>query len=979
MTKMFRKLLAPLVLGVLFAVPLFFTHTASASPTIKGGGCVGQGFSTGYSSPFNSTKGMCLGGDAQSSENFYQFAVTLPAAISDISISANSGSGTAISFAKESSTLYVSKPDSTMMGYAAPISATTSCTGNASQTVTITASGNGKTQKFSINLCNYKAYNQTLIYQSADQLVGDDGKGSSTGTISGVIHTERDGAPVGNQYRYGVLTKSGIIKITLHNTATGKDTKWTNSSNAYTVGSDGTFTASGIAPGTYNLTIEYNDAEGLDQQSNGTADSAWTSTDMKFAYTNLKVVAGKVTAIGNSSQYYNSATGKLVAADSTTCTDGSAADSSGNCASEGDAVDCDAGGFDWVVCPAIKLLLKGANTLDGFIMHQMNVDVSNIFDNTNDTTSNQGGYYQAWSQFRIIATALLIVGGLVMVASTALGFEFLDAYTIRKTLPRLLIAIIGISLSWPLMRLVVNFFDTVGFDIRAIMYHPFLHMQGSVSVSTGILSSVAVFAGFIAMGPVALTFLLTAFMAIFVGFVILIIRQAAIIMLAILAPVAIACYILPNTQKIWKLWYDNFLGLLLMFPIISALIAACHIFATVTINANQGNSPQAIVGQAIALIAYFIPYFLLPMAARLATGVIGNIAGFVNDRHKGVFDRLKGARGNASAKNMHAMKSGQRFSDRNFATRAFNRTTFSAAAGYKGGFGVGERGKQAYNIAKQGSALGDIMKHPNWAGIQHNDDALRALTYDSAAAARAEGVSEAGIKAAQASVGFGRAQAIAAAQQMAATGTSYNSIEDVARTVARASGGNESTLASIAGNINSETKRAGRHDLAPGFAALHDLSRQAAGMASSNAMELEGGRKVPMSYAKARENAWNSASLYQHANDKGKNIESSIDYFTPLLAGSQEDKVKAAVFFNELKAMQPNASGDVSLKIQKALDENRATLDGFIDPDDARYLGDTPPEVYVKRMRDGVVRSESARERVERLSRTYERPDPNNL
>src|SRR5262249_28520123 len=153
--------------------------------------------------------------------------------------------------------------------------------------------------------------------------------------------------------------------------------------------------------------------------------------------------------------------------------------------------------------------------------------------------------------------------------------------------PRLLIAIIGISLSWPLMNLCVNFFDTVGFDIRAIMYHPFTNMGGQVSVGTGILSTFVVGAGLFAFGGPALTFLLTAFLAIFVGFLILVIRQAAIIMLVILAPVAIACYILPNTQRVWKLWYDNFFGLLLMFPIISALIAAGHIFATVTINSNQ--------------------------------------------------------------------------------------------------------------------------------------------------------------------------------------------------------------------------------------------------------------------------------------------------------------------------------------------------------------------------------------------------------
>jgi hypothetical protein len=318
----------------------------------------------------------------------------------------------------------------------------------------------------------------------------------------------------------------------------------------------------------------------------------------------------------------------------------------GGGAGDDDTVDCGSAGFNWIICPAIKLALTAAGWLDGFITDQLNVDVTTIFDGTDKAGSTQAGYYQAWSQFRIIATSLLVIGGLVMVASTALGFEFLDAYTIRKTLPRLLVAIIGVSLSWPLMRLCVNFFDTVGFDIRSLMYHPFQHLGGTIGVSTGILTTLLLPGIWFAFGPSGLTFLLTALLAVFVGFLILVIRQAAIIMLVILAPVAIICYILPNTQRVWKLWYENFLGLLLMFPIISALIAAGHIFAAVTIASNQGSGPKAMIAQAIALVAYFVVYFLLPLAARLATGVIGNIAGFVNDRHKGAFDRLKNIRDN---------------------------------------------------------------------------------------------------------------------------------------------------------------------------------------------------------------------------------------------------------------------------------------------------------------------------------------------
>jgi hypothetical protein len=373
---------------------------------------------------------------------------------------------------------------------------------------------------------------------------------------------------------------------------------------------------------------------------------------------------------------------------------------------------------------------------------------------------------------------------------------------------------------------------------------------------------------------------------------------------------------------------------------------------------------------------------LLPLAARLATGVIGNLAGMVNDRGRGAFDRLKKFRGAKLGENMQKMKSGGRFSERNALTRGFNRTTFSAGAGYKGGFGIGKRGSEAFNIARTNAAATDVMKSAGWNAIQHNDDALKALTYNNAAQARAANVSEEGIRAAQASVGFGRAQAIAAAQQLSTTGTGYKNIEDVAQTIARASGGNASTVASLAGFINSDTKRSGRHDLAPGFAALNDLSRQAGGMSSTNATN---GRATTL--RDARENAWNSGSLYQHANDKKANLEAAVQHFNgELNSGDQARVQKAGVFLRELQAMAPNATGDNKAVIDQALADMGGALQSQVvdyDPQTNRPVGRTrqvrrmdpnDPDKHVYAQEPvtlGDIAAPKARE--------YQRPDPNNM
>lgn len=323
-------------------------------------------------------------------------------------------------------------------------------------------------------------------------------------------------------------------------------------------------------------------------------------------------------------------------------------DENGNCLNEGnDLAECGGGGLSWMICPIIQLAGKAAQAADNLITSQLDIETDGIFKTCDNGCETQNAYYQAWNSFRIIATAILIIAGLFMIISTALGFEFLDAYTIRKTLPRLAIAVIGISLSWPLMEFVVNFFNVLGLSVRGLIYGPFEAIQGTIDVTVGLGSYLAVAGLALAMGFASLTLILTALLAMFVGFVIIVIRHLAIIVLVIIAPVAIACYVLPNTQKVWKLWRDNFMGLLMMFPIISAFIAAGHVFAAVSF---ADGAETTGVTQIIGLVAYFAPYFLLPVAFRLATGVIGTIAGFVNDRNRGVFDRLKKTRGNSLEK-----------------------------------------------------------------------------------------------------------------------------------------------------------------------------------------------------------------------------------------------------------------------------------------------------------------------------------------
>lgn len=489
--------------------------------------------------------------------------------------------------------------------------------------VSVTQNGKSVSSDSSYNFCGHS---QTYGYVSGPLQISVTGASAPKTSVSGTFNfTDNTGTvhPFVGANTIATLTQTTGSKIVY----------------PLAVNSIGQFSIDNLTPGSYILTATYSPCTGGGCAGGVYGPEIITLKAGGNALGSLNTSTPPNTAAGGSGTDCGIAPSSTVACNTTP--------------------DCGAGALNWIVCSVIMGAESAAVKVDGFITNTLNTDVKGIFDNTAGGGSSQA-YYTAWNSFRLLATAILLIGGLVMVVSQALGFEILDAYTIRKTLPRLLVAVIGISLSWPLMRFVISFFDILGFDVRNLIYAPFSHLGGHINVQVGLLSFFAVGAAVVLMGFASLTLILTALMAVFVGFIILVVRQLAIIVLIILAPLAIACYVLPNTQKVWKLWFDNFLGLMVVFPIISAFIATGRVFAAVSIAPGTGNSGGDLA-QIVGLVAYFAPYFLLPVAFRLATGAIGAVGGFVNDRHKGAFEGLKNIRGAARSKNWQKIKAGERF------------------------------------------------------------------------------------------------------------------------------------------------------------------------------------------------------------------------------------------------------------------------------------------------------------------------------
>lgn len=395
-----------------------------------------------------------------------------------------------------------------------------------------------------------------------------------------------------------------------------------------------------------------------------------------------------------------------------------------------------AGGLGWILCPVVNALDGFFNWVDSRIQELLNVEESKYRDENLE---------QTWRNIRNLAYVVLIPIMLVMVIGTAVGFSFIDAYTVKRALPRLIAATLFIALSWEITGFLIEVSNELGQGVLGLMTAPLDISAGSDGVTLQDLYSPSFGGGLIQgsfvgilglfLATSALTgellavlfgFLTVAALIILTAFLVLITRQLFILALMVFAPIAIIAWIFPGNDKLWKLWWGTFSKLLLMFPIITALIGAGRVFAFIVGNADSSGFEGAVFNPLLKLVAYVIPYGLIPLTMKFAGGILGTLTGMVNDREKGLFDRLRKSRQPRYERMGRQVLQKRADMSRNLLTSASmdSRTKFGRglrrfAAGRVGGYNIEQAA--ASRVSSVDKELNDIVN----AGP---DDDVRGLT-----------------------------------------------------------------------------------------------------------------------------------------------------------------------------------------------------------------------------------------------------------
>lgn len=335
-----------------------------------------------------------------------------------------------------------------------------------------------------------------------------------------------------------------------------------------------------------------------------------------------------------------------------------------------------AGSFGWIMCPVIFGLESAVSNfyeaVEPFI--QVDENIVNDIANSIKGDSSAGKILTPWGLFRNVANIMFVLLFLAVIFSQLTGYG-IDNYGIKKMLPKIIITAILVNLSLIICAIAVDISNIVGSSVGDLLIKnaPAATAIGNVeNLSDGsgayVSAIVTAAAAFIGAGVLTgwtviiplLLFLLTMLVSIVFALIILGVRQALVIILIVVSPLAIVFYILPNTENIFKKWVDIFKKVLLVYPICGAVIGAGYFASHVLITSYNGEKDMK--GYFMIILSGLlcvIPYFLIPTLLRRSVdgvGKIGERLGRLGNRVGGGMSRginnsgvVRNARQNAQA------------------------------------------------------------------------------------------------------------------------------------------------------------------------------------------------------------------------------------------------------------------------------------------------------------------------------------------
>ncbi len=304
------------------------------------------------------------------------------------------------------------------------------------------------------------------------------------------------------------------------------------------------------------------------------------------------------------------------------------------------------GSLSWIICPGTGLLGNIIDGAYGILTSLMKVNPIPDDDGT--------PMFIVWDYFKNLTNGLFVLFFIIVILSQLTGIG-ISNYGIKKVLPRIIITAILVNLSYIICTLAVDVSNIFGAGLRSV----FENIE-NIAVSNGSISDVArnisassIIAGVIGVGGATaavggalvafgglegaiwmlIPIILSGVFAVISALITMAARQSLIFILAMISPLALIAYMLPNTESWFTKWYKLFMRMLVFYPLFSILYGASSLAGLVIITSSISNNAAAnslgvILGLAVRILPLFASIPLMKMS------------GTVLDKVGGIFSKL---------------------------------------------------------------------------------------------------------------------------------------------------------------------------------------------------------------------------------------------------------------------------------------------------------------------------------------------------
>lgn len=316
-----------------------------------------------------------------------------------------------------------------------------------------------------------------------------------------------------------------------------------------------------------------------------------------------------------------------------------------SCANSGGAAS-----LGWIVCPILEWMGSAADKVySEYVEPSLQVKPQLFSDNKDE------GTMFGWGVFQGIANVLFVILFMVVIFSQLTGHG-IDNYGIKKILPKLIVVAILVNISYYICLACVDLSNILGNGFQALfnglpvnstptLNIPDSNVSGSAVGATAltgvaVLGILVTMVGVVWQNPAILLSLLVSALGVVIAilflFVLLAAREAAIVVLVVISPIAFVCYALPNTKKLFDKWLKFGEGLLLVYPIAGLLVSGGDYVSRLLL--SSGFAGGGFIAAFTAMIVGVLPIFFIPTVLKGAFAAMGSIGA----RISGFGDRVRG-------------------------------------------------------------------------------------------------------------------------------------------------------------------------------------------------------------------------------------------------------------------------------------------------------------------------------------------------